>query len=226
MAGHGQDQGREGPQQVLHRVAHEGGGLPAHSLSKQVLRLPFHERDGGSLMDLADDRVGLLVPAAQLRVDDRGALAGVPPVRDAAAAGAAPADLAALPQAGVQRAALDAVLTNPLVEPREADRHGSDSLQVISHLLGSPATLEPVRDDVPDRWLELAPAGDGPVAALLSELLDMLMVIAGGAGAALELSRDGGDRESPLMRCLDLAALVVLQVAELLRHGGFSSRIS
>ncbi len=107
VAGQGGGQGRERLRQVLHRVAHQGGGLPAHCLSKQVLRLPFHERDGGSFMGLADDRVGLPVPVALLRVDDRGALADVPAARDASAAGAAPAGLAAarlaaLPQVGVE----------------------------------------------------------------------------------------------------------------------------
>ncbi len=96
--------------------------------------------------------------------------------------------------------------------------------------------LEAVRDEVPDRWLELTRSGDGPLAALLSEWLGLLMVIAGGAGVppkfatdgglvTLELSGDGGDRESLLVQGLDLAALVVLQVAELLRQGDFSSRI-
>ncbi len=75
-----------------------------------------------------------------------------------------------------------------------------------------------------------------PVAALSSELLGLPMVIAGGTGiapefapdgglVALELLRDGGDRESPLVQDVDLAALVVLQVAELPRHGDFSPRI-
>ncbi len=107
IAGHGQDQGREGPQRVLHRVTHQGSGLPTHCLSKQVLRLAFHDCDSGSFMGLADDRVGLPVPAALLRVDNCGALADVATARDAAAAGAAPGGLAAarlvaLPQGGVQ----------------------------------------------------------------------------------------------------------------------------
>ncbi len=61
-------------------------------------------------------------------------------------------------------------------------------------------------------------------------------ILAGGAGVTLEfatdgglvtleLSGDGGDRESLLVQGLDLSALVVLQVAEVLRHGGFSPRI-
>ncbi len=116
---------------------------------------------------------------------------------------------------------MGAVLANPLVEPREADRHRPDPLQVTSQLLGAPGALEPVRDEVPDRWMELARAGDGPLAALSSELLGLVMVIAGAAGVplesatdgglvTLELSGDGGDRESLLVQGLDLAALVVI----------------
>ncbi len=101
----------------------------------------------------------------------------------------------------MQRAALGAVLANPLVEQRDADR---------------------------DRL--------GQAAALLSELLGLLMGIAGGASVAPEFAADGGlvaldlggdgaDRGSPLVQGVDQAALVQWQMAVSPRLGSFSLTI-
>ncbi len=76
----------------------------------------------------------------------------------------------------------------------------------------------------------------GAVAALLSELLGLLMAIAGEAGVAPEFAAgdelvsppprgDGADRGSPVVQGVDLEVLVESQVAELSRHGDFSHRI-
>ncbi len=70
------------------------------------------------------------------------------------------------------------------------------------------------------------------MATPLGQLLGLQMVIGGGAGIAPELAGDcgfvalqqggyGADRRAPLVQVVDLAALVIVQVAENPRRGGF-----
>ena len=171
VEGEGVHEGGEGSEQVLDGAADQGGGLVGNCLSQRVLGAPVDERDDGAGMGLADDRVAFPV-------------AGAPFVLDA----------------GMELAAVGAVLMDAAVEPGEADGGVTGESQAPGDLLGAPVHAEQVADAVPEGWMELAGAGGGLSAALFGAGLGLLVAVAGGIGIAAEFAVDGGSVAVELVR--------------------------
>ena len=192
-------------------------------------------------MGLADDRVAFPVAGAPFVIDDGRSFADVRSTGDAAASGGAPGGLAAagfaaLAEAGMELAAVGAVLVNAPVEPGEADGDVAGESQATGDLLEAPVHAEHVADAVPEGWMELAGAGGGLSAALFGADVGCPVAVAGGVGiaaefavdggsVALELGRDGVGRGSLSVQGVDLAALVAPQLVVGLCHGGFPQMI-
>ncbi len=145
----------EGSEQVLDGAADQGGGLVGNSLCQRVLGASVDERDDGTGMGLADDRVAFPVTGAPFVIDDGRSFADVRPTGDAAATGGAlgglaAAGFAALAEAGMELAAVGAVLVNAAVEPGAADGGLAGESQSPGDLLGAQVHLEHVADAVPD----------------------------------------------------------------------------